>query len=170
VLLRHNVFGYATKMKLAFQKNEQAVVDKWKQLGGNIDTLKKAIDIGAKKKAILGGQKTRDAASQLAGIGEPVTTTAAGTFATIAAAAAPVILAISALLKTLGIGKGNPDDPNDLSLTDVLDTVAKAGGNLFDPLAPGTEIVDKGMGIDHISTGTLLMIGGGLLAALLLIK
>jgi hypothetical protein len=171
VLLRNNVFGYATKMKLALQKNEQAVVDKWKQLGGNVDTLKKTIDIGAKKKAILGGQKTRDAASQLAGIGvEPVTTTAAGTFATIAAAAAPVILAISALLKSLGIGKGNPDDPNDLSLTDVLDTVAKAGGKLFDPLAPGTEIVDKGMGIDHMSTGTLLLIGGGLLAALLLIK
>lgn len=189
ILLRNNVFGYGTKMKLAIQKNESAVKSKWIQLGGDWDKLKELTNLGASKRAIIGGKKTKEAAKQLngldrvtrrgkhttvyysriSGIGvEPATTATAGTFATIAAAAAPVLIALAAMLKALGVGDGDPNNPNDISVSEVLELAGEAGGRMFDPTTGEYQITDKGTGIDHMSTDTLLLIGGAVLAALLL--
>lgn len=212
-LVKLNVFGLATKLKAAVAKNKKAVTDKWLKLGGKPEALLKEIERGAKKKAILGGKKTKEIAKGLKGIddpklrqqlraqvkklielrqslppgdprikelttriliikdsitginAEPVSTT---TFATVAAAAAPVLVAISGMLKSLGIGKGDPTDPNDISLTDILDTAGAAGGNLVDPSTDEFEVTDKdkGMAISPI----ILIAGLGIAAFLFLGK
>lgn len=222
LMVKLNVFGMATKLKLAIQKNEKAVKSKWNKLGGNFDKLKKQIEIGAKKKAILGGKNTKLAKDQIEGIGEYVRTIRKGghtyvyytnqlnglsdpkarqelrqqikrlielrqslpkgdpkitelttkiramkdavaginaepvtavTFGSVVAAATPVLVAISGMLKVLGIGQGkNPKDPNNIGLTDILDTAAALGGNVgVDPSSDEYKVDDAEPGAGGIN-------------------
>lgn len=222
LMVKLNVFGMATKLKLAIQKNEKAVKSKWNKLGGNFDKLKKQIEIGAKKKAILGGKNTKLAKEQIEGIGEYVKTIRKGghtyvyytnqlnglsdpkarqelrqqikrlielrqsltpgdpkitelttkiramkdavaginaepvtavTFGSVVAAATPVLVAISGMLKVLGIGAGkDPNDPNNIGLTDILDTAAALGGNVgVDPSSDEYKVDDPEPGAGGIN-------------------
>lgn len=221
LMVKLNVFGMATKLKLAIQKNEKAVKSKWNKLGGNFDKLKKQIEIGAKKKAILGGKNTKLAKDQIEGIGEYVRTIRKGghtyvyytnqlnglsdpkarqelrqqikrlielrqslpkgdpkitelttkiramkdavaginaepvtavTFGSVVAAATPVLVAISGMLKVLGIGQGkDPNDPNNIGLTDILDTAAALGGNGVDPSSDEYKVDDAEPGAGGIN-------------------
>lgn len=90
-LVALNVHGFGTKITNAFKKNPAQIGKVWDNLGGNINTLKSTAEKGSKRKAILG----------VAGVGigiDPVTDTAALT-----TAAAPIIAAITKVLKTLGL-------------------------------------------------------------------
>lgn len=222
LMVKLNVFGMATKLKLAIQKNEKAVKSKWNKLGGNFDKLKKQVEIGAKKKAILGGKNTKLAKEQIEGIGEYVKTIRKGghtyvyytnqlnglsdpkarqelrqqikrlielrqslpkgdpkitelttkiramkdavtginaepvtavTFGSVVAAATPVLVAISGMLKVLGIGAGkDPNDPNNIGLTDILDTAAALGGNIgVDPSSDEYKVDDAEPGAGGIN-------------------
>jgi hypothetical protein len=82
LLVKENVFGFATKMKTLYDKKGRDGFSFWVNLGGNRDELIKIFESGAKKKAILG---------------EPVTFTAA------LASAVPIILAFKDTLKKSGI-------------------------------------------------------------------
>lgn len=90
LLVQFNVRGFATRLA---KIDQQKLRDKWNQLGGNITELNKAIELGKNKKAVLGTK-----GEKINGIGEPVTITTA------IVAAAPVIVAIVALLKELSPG------------------------------------------------------------------
>ena len=222
LMVKLNVFGMATKLKLAISKNEKAVKSKWNKLGGNFDKLKKQIEIGAKKKAILGGKNTKLAKEQIEGIGEYVKTIRRGghtyvyytnqlnglsdpkarqelrqqikrlielrksltpgdpqiteltqkiramkdavtginiepvssvTFGSVVAAATPVLVAITGMLKSLNIGQGkDPNDPNNIGLTDILDTAAALGGNIgVDPSSDDFKVDDAEPGAGGIN-------------------
>jgi hypothetical protein len=212
-LVKLNVFGLATKLLAARKKDPKKVEALWKKLGGNINALNKEIDRGAKKKAILGGKKTKEIAKGLKGIDDPalrqklraqvkqlievrkkyekgdprieeitqririlkdsitgINEVATGaTFAAVAAAAAPVLVAVSQMFKNLGIGKGNPDDPNDISVTDILDTAAAAGGEMVNVGSDEFEVTDKDKGSMGISP-IILIAGLGAAAFLFLRK
>lgn len=80
-----NLLKTATKLAEAYKKNPTAVQNFWKKFGGQESALKTAIEKGSKSK--LSGAE----------IGNP---------AAILAAATPVLIAVAALFKNLGIGTG----------------------------------------------------------------
>jgi hypothetical protein len=73
------------------------------------------------------------------------------------------------MFKNLGIGKGNPDDPNDISVTDILDTAAAAGGEMVNVGSDEFEVTDKDKGSMGISP-IILIAGLGAAAFLFLRK
>jgi hypothetical protein len=82
--------GLATKLANAFKTNKDKTNSFWSNLGGNTNELLRKTEQGAKKKRILGDYQE----GQLIG----VVSTAA-----IAAAAAPILLKVGDLLKSIGI-------------------------------------------------------------------
>ncbi|MGR3221394.1 MAG: transglutaminase-like domain-containing protein [Candidatus Anammoxibacter sp.] len=103
-LLKLNVRGWATKMSKLNSENWNKLRDKWYKLGGNRTTFKNAINKGKNKKRIF-GTGYGVTGSGITPIGEPVT------IATVLAAAAPIIIALGAFLKSLGFEKA--DDTSD---------------------------------------------------------
>lgn len=95
LLVKFNAFGFATNIKKLIDKKGMDGISFWMQLGGNRTDLTKAVDEGAKKKAVLGMAKADfDMTDQL---GEPVTIAAA------LASAAPIVLKFKDVLKQAGI-------------------------------------------------------------------
>ncbi|NBW80067.1 MAG: hypothetical protein EBR27_13860 [Betaproteobacteria bacterium] len=75
------------------------------------------------------------------------------TFSAVVAAATPVLVAISGMLKSLNIGHGkDPSDPNNVGLTDILDTAAALGGNIgVDPSSDEYKVDDPEPGAGGIN-------------------
>jgi hypothetical protein len=155
-LIDLNVHKLATNLA---RVDEKLLRKKWEKLGGNFDKLKNAINRGKSKKSILG-------------IGVVET-------ATLLAAAAPVIIAMAVLIKSLK--KSKPGDEADFAQTlSLAQDATKAAfanetygkGNLPDAEDKETVIVDKGKGEDHsmfdLSPKVLLMVAGGFVAAKIL--
>lgn len=90
LLVGLNFMGLATKLKKAFTDNKDKTNSFWSNLGGNTNELLRKTEQGAKKKRILGDYQEGEQ------IG--VVSTAA-----IAAAAAPILLKVGELLKSIGI-------------------------------------------------------------------
>lgn len=143
-LVKLNYRGIANRLQKAIQKDASKVKDKWQaKLGGNYNRLVDAVNKGATKKPFLGDKKVN-------GIGF--------VFATLLSAAAPVVLSISGLLKSLGLK--NQDDT-----TMETDTTNAAGSNTN---ADDLDISDKGSGEDHDHKGIppiLILAVGGFVAA-----
>lgn len=127
VIVRLNGFKLATKLAAAYRKNQQGVMNFWAKVGGNWEDLRAAIQKGSKET-----------------LGEPVTITAA------LATAAPILAAVKALIKQLGLFQGNEeaelDDATDEGI-EILDedptvkksiVVAKGGATVFQMKAKGT--------------------------------
>lgn len=95
LLVGLNFMGLATKLKKAFTDAKDKTNTFWSNLGGNTNELLRKTEQGAKKKRILGDYQEGEQ------IG--VVSTAA-----IAAAAAPILLKVGELLKSIGI------DPTEL--------------------------------------------------------
>jgi hypothetical protein len=155
-IVKLNAFGLATKLAKAIEKNEAGVKKHWeKSLGGNFNKLKTAVSIGSKKKALA------DDGFQPLAL-EPATTAAAAT-------AAPVIVSI---LKWI---KENVPQIAD-TVSDVIDNLPKITGekNPPDPADPAHadkyEKDEKETGSGFFGIPTPILIGGGLLAAYLLLK
>lgn len=87
LLVSLNFGGLATKLTKGWQKAPSKLQNFWEGAGGKMDALKKAFDKGAKKKRIFGDDVMIGAA--------PVAATAA--------AAAPLIVKVTDLLKSIGI-------------------------------------------------------------------
>jgi hypothetical protein len=90
LLVGLNFMGLATKLSNAFKTNKDKTNSFWSNLGGNTNELLRKTEQGAKKKRILGDYQE----GQQIG----VVSTAA-----IAAAAAPILLKVGDLLKSIGI-------------------------------------------------------------------
>ena len=90
LLVGLNFMGLATKLANAFKTNKDKTNSFWSNLGGNTNELLRKTEQGAKKKRILGDYQE----GQQIG----VVSTAA-----IAAAAAPILLKVGDLLKSIGI-------------------------------------------------------------------
>ena len=90
LLVGLNFMGLATKLANAFKTNKDKTNSFWSNLGGNTNELLRKTEQGAKKKRILGDYQEGEQ------IG--VVSTAA-----IAAAAAPILLKVGDLLKSIGI-------------------------------------------------------------------
>ena len=158
-LVALNFRGLATKLAAAIQANQGAVSSKWKKLGGNFSALVKSVNVGKKKRKIFGLDQS------VAGIGDA---TVAVTFL---AAAAPVLIAMSSLLKNL---KG--DDGGELSdaVDQSIDAVKKLGGNAdtyaVDPSeSPSNFDTDAGKDDEPgFRLSKPLLIGGGVLLVLYL--
>ena len=97
LLIKFNAFGFATKIKKLIDKKGIDGVNFWMQLGGNRTDLTKAVEDGAKKKAVLGETSAKADYTLTDGFGEPVTIAAA------LATAAPIVLKFKDILKQAGI-------------------------------------------------------------------
>lgn len=104
VLLKVNFRGSASKLAQARTKDPAKVRAFWLKLGGDPNKFNTAIDQGKGKKPLFGQKKASisyyEDEMYLASLGEPAT---AGLAAAIAAAA-PVLIALPKLLKSLGVG------------------------------------------------------------------
>lgn len=160
-LIALNVHKLATNLARVDVKQLR---EKWEKLGGNFEKLQNAINKGKTKKSILG-------------IGVEPTSTAA-----LLAAAAPVIIAMAVLIKSLK--KSKPGDDADFATTlSLAQDATKAAfanqtygpGELPDAESKEVEIVDKGKGEDNTGTGfslspKVLLIGAGALVAAKVLK
>lgn len=147
-LVSLNVFGLASKLSKALEKNPGALKTQWeKKLGGNFDKLKKAISKGAGKKQLFEPLAL-----------EPVTATAAAT-------AAPVLVSILAFLK-----KNLPEIAADAE--QIYNTIKKSTGGTL-PEDPANEAhadkYDKSE-IMFSNIPTPVLIGGAALIAYLIFK
>ena len=123
-----NTFGWATKLKAALATHDSEIHDFWTNtLGGNYSILVKSITTGAKKKPLLG-------LDIMKGIQGPE----------LLAAAAPIIAAMLAFLKKLGVNTDGLEKGADAAAAAFS---AATGEPLPDILNAG--ITDMGMGADH---------------------
>lgn len=154
-LVALNVRALATNISTALKKNESAVKNLWvTKFGGDFNQLKQTVSKGEKKKMLFG----------VGGIGEPVT---AATATVAIAAAAPVIIAVSKLLKTLGIKDKNLDDIESAAESQLPpNEVANAQS---DGATAAEEEKDQAGKPTGLSTQTMLLIGGGVAAAAFLL-
>lgn len=143
-LVALNGLGLATKLHYIMTNkdgsidyaNEKKIYNKWNFFGGDWGKLKAAINSGRKKKPVLGGKS----------VGEPVTITA------ILAAATPIVIAITAVIKEALTSKRGAGtlDPS----IDPLTGLPYAGGS-------GNGGYDSGSGniMDFIQNNPLLVAG-----------
>lgn len=104
-LIKLNVRGLATNLKEVQTKKGDAGLNFWQTFGGDLQSLKKAIADGSKKKRIMGPQEEEAAFNEIYGgysgdgvyIGEPVTIAAS------LASAAPILLKVKDVLEKAGI-------------------------------------------------------------------
>ncbi len=89
LLVGLNFMGLATKLAKAFKDNKDKTNSFWSNLGGNTNELLRKTEQGAKKKRILGDYQE----GQQIGLAP----------AALAAAAAPILLKLGDLLKSIGI-------------------------------------------------------------------
>lgn len=89
LLVGLNFMGLATKLAKAFKDNKDKTNSFWSNLGGNTNELLRKTEQGAKKKRILGDYQE----GQQIGLAP----------AALAAAAAPILLKVGELLKSIGI-------------------------------------------------------------------
>jgi hypothetical protein len=107
-LVALNVRGLATKINALISKGDKDIKDFWLKLGGKYDKLVDAVNSGKSKKALFGKGKGVSGANKVVyneGIGAVTLATATAAIA----AAAPALLAISALFKKKGIPEGEGD-------------------------------------------------------------
>ena len=108
LLVGLNFMGLATKLQKAFTDNKDKTNNFWSSLGGNTNELLRKVEQGAKKKRILGYDDGQ--------IGVLST-------ASIAAAAAPILLKVGTFLKSLGI---DPAEIANAGKKVLADTARKA--------------------------------------------
>ena len=108
LLVGLNFMGLATKLKKAFTDNKDKTNNFWSSLGGNTNELLRKVEQGAKKKRILGYDDSS--------MGVVST-------ASIAAAAAPILLKVGNFLKELGI---DPAEIANAGKKVLADTARKA--------------------------------------------
>jgi hypothetical protein len=123
VLLKVNFRGSAAKLAQARAKDPAKVRAFWLKLGGDPNKFNTAIDQGKGKKALFGQKKASisyyEDEMYIQGLGEPVAAGLAGAIA----AAAPVLIALPKLLKSLGVGS-----------TDAIDEQADESLDVAEPL------------------------------------
>lgn len=159
-LILLNFRGLATKLATAIQRNPDRTKKLWNRLGGDYNKLKQAVDKGKTKKRILGLEEY-----EIEGIGSA---------ATLAATAAPIIVAVVKFLK----GEGVDDADNNSLLESGLDALDKSGAKeLPNNLAElGVEDPEPGSGLPAASGGGLfenkniLLIGGVAVLGILLLS
>lgn len=145
LLVQFNVRGFATRLAAI---DQQKLRDKWNQLGGNFTTLTEAITKGKTKKVLLGTNGT---------IGEPVT------ISTAIVTAAPVIVAIVALLKQLSPG-ASEEELNGITTDAEAAFSAAYGGDMsgFDfVLQKGKETPSANENLKNDPSNTGTSDGGG---------
>lgn len=108
LLVGLNFMGLATKLKKAFTDNKDKTNNFWSSLGGNTNELLRKVEQGAKKKRILGYDDS---------------TMGVVSTASIAAAAAPILLKVGNFLKDLGI---DPAEIANAGKKVLADTARKA--------------------------------------------
>lgn len=175
-------------------KEQDRLKELWNRLGGDFGALQKSIDRGRKRKPLFGGDKA------IKGIGEPMVNIGIGepvTLATAATTAAPILIMIYKFIKKAGIkpegdekppaGDTGPPapDPNDpvsqalqsgkFAPTDPQGDEAtayvKSQGQVFVNSA-GQVVARPGgnSGRGLLSGKNLLILGGGAIAVLFLLK
>lgn len=123
-LVSLNVRGLATKLS-----KSKTAKQFWEKLGGDFKKLKKAVDKAKGKKALFGkGKGMKGIEANYSGYGAEFQNDGIGAvdwaaIATVIAAAAPVLLAVSKLFKKEGIPEGEGDvlTDNEKSNTEPLD-------------------------------------------------
>ncbi len=123
-LLTLNFGGYASRLKLAMQREPNKVRAWWTAGGGNFASLVTNINKGAGKRPILAGQAGQDAAA-LTGIG------AVETIAALLGAAATVIISVTQLLKQIGVGE-NEGLTNPLTVDPNAPLPSGSGGSVME--------------------------------------
>lgn len=106
-----NVRGLATDLKKVFDKKGREGFQWWADMGGNRDSLIAEVKKGAAKKRIMGVKEEEAAFQEVYGgysgdgvyIGEPVTVASA------LAAAAPILIKVTDVIKKAGIGVENAE-------------------------------------------------------------
>jgi LPXTG-motif cell wall-anchored protein len=153
LLVNMNVRGLAKRLQKLKDKNLEQYVKFWTVLGGDIDTLNKAVDKGKNKKAIFGERRMGDAGFNddeiVIGeyIGEPVTLAAVTAAVT---AASGIIAQLNKIL-----GKNNvPEEPGEPPLDENIDPNT--------PLAPGLEPGEPVIPNDPASIGAGKYIAKGI--------
>jgi len=136
-LVALNVHGWATKLERSYKANPSKVTDSWKKLGGDKNGLLNSINAGRKRKAILGTEQSES----LNGIG----VAPAGVVA-ILAAAAPIIIALLPVIKSLG-GDKTPQGTTpagETTLDKAIDIVQQAARAAGTPAYDAYEAIDAG--------------------------
>ena len=108
LLVGLNFMGLATKLQKAFTDNKDKTNNFWSSLGGNTNELLRKVEQGAKKKRILGYDDSSMGVISTASI---------------AAAAAPILLKVGTFLKSLGI---DPAEIANAGKKVLADTARKA--------------------------------------------
>jgi hypothetical protein len=146
LLVKLNVRGTAHKLSLLLKKpgGEEKLKKAWvKKLGGEFSNLLKNIELGKKKKPLLGESKKTKGLKGYYGIAEPVTAVSLGA---ILASAAGAIAAIAPLLKSININKEGAESLTPAPGTDSTDLLTDSVNNGGTPNLPGdtgTDFLDK---------------------------
>jgi hypothetical protein len=158
LLVGLNFLGQATKLKNAFTKNANKTKDWWEGLGGNANELLRKVEQGAKKKRLLGDEDNNS-------IG-------AIQFATIIAAATPVIIKLGEFLKSIGIdGKELVEVGKKVLAKTIKDVVAKKLENNQEIEEGSIQTIDEATGLSSRSKYIIpIVLAGGVIAYFILRK
>lgn len=165
IVLKLNALKLADKLAMAYKKDVNAVQKFWAKVGGKLPDLKKAIEQGSK--ASLNGTN--------ADMGAIAVGTALAT-------ATPIMIAVSTLIKQLGLFQGNEESEFDETIEDGLDMLDEddsftkeyatvpTDDEVFQfqsksrSLAPrSASDLENGDSGEVMSTTTMLMIGGAVI-------
>lgn len=126
-----NIHGMASKLLRSYKRNPNAVMSKWKKMGGTPSAFLQSIKIGAKRKSILGVGDTQEI-----GVIQ---------FAAIAAAAVPLIAAFAPVIKALKGDHNNDGTPaKETPIEKVLSMAEGAARELGLPVYNADTEVNKG--------------------------
>lgn len=159
-LIAINLKNLARKIKEAAEKDPQRLKSFWEKWGGNYDQLIKTANEGSTKKMIGYVDPMEDSPQytdvSVGGVPEAII------------AAAPIVLAIIPILKAILGDKRN----KELADTDDLENEAKKTGGETDPdkLTEQTQTEQGANGSFFEKNKTLLLVGAGALALILIMK
>lgn len=160
-LVKLNFRGLAYKLEKGIKRDSAKIKKFWERFGGKFSRLESAVKKGASKKPLLGSRTKRggvgniyDAQVTITGIGvEPATTTAGAALAT----AAPIIIALGPILKSLLTPKeqeeaegatdpdtGEPQEKKGGKFLDMLSSVASAASDFASASGKPTTAAEPG--------------------------
>ena len=150
-----NIKGLATKILLSSKEHPEELKTKWLKVGGDYNQLIKSATTGASRKAI--GDLDEEIGSLTA-------------VATSLSAAAPIIIFFTDLFKKLK-GKGATEGGTSADLETISNNDLEAEGLTKADARAAAETPETGSGIlPTMEPKTMMLIGGGTLALLLLMK
>ena len=160
-LIKINLKNLARKIKEAAEKDPQRLKSFWEKWGGNYDQLIKTANEGSTKK-MIGYVDPMEDSPQYTDVSVGAVSAAA------IAAAAPIVIALIPLLKSIIGEKRN----KELGETDDLENEAKKTGGETDPdkLTEQTQTEQGADGSFFEKNKTLLLVGAGALALILIMK